>query len=347
MSAHGPAGDSTLRAVEGTRAEFDAYLHDPLHWGASMVHHSEALLGALDAVGARTVVEVGAYAGDLTRVLVDWAGRSGATVSAIDPSPQDALVTLSQQHDALTLIRKTSLEALPTIELADVVILDGDHNYWTVFEELRLIGGRAQGAELPLLLFHDVCWPHGRRDDYFAAELIPREYRQPLIPEGEGVFPGDRGSRRGGLPYPRSAAREGGRRNGVLTAVEDFVGTRDWLRLIVVPAFFGFGAVWHTSAPWATDVAQVFDPLDRNPLLARLEENRILHIAQEHSVRTAVWDGNERLTRQQHVLTRMLQSSAFGVAEQLSRLRVRAGIATGQSVISKAEIRAVLSDPRR
>ena len=55
------------------------------------------------------------------------------------------------------------------------MIIDGDHNYFTVSEELRLIGERAPGAELPLLLFHDVCWPHGRRDDYFDAELIPEE----------------------------------------------------------------------------------------------------------------------------------------------------------------------------
>ena len=42
-----------------------------------------------------------------------------------------------------------------------------------------MIGERAPGAELPLLLFHDVCWPHGRRDDYFAPEPIPERYRQP------------------------------------------------------------------------------------------------------------------------------------------------------------------------
>ena len=54
-----------------------------------------------------------------------------------------------------------------------VVVIDGDHNYWTVSEELRLLSERAPGAELPLLLFHDVCWPHARRDDYFAPELIP------------------------------------------------------------------------------------------------------------------------------------------------------------------------------
>lgn len=326
------------------RTQFDPYEHDPLRWGHSMVHHSEALLGVLDAVKARSVVEVGAYAGDLTRVVVDWASRTGAKVQAVDPSPQDALVKLAERHEGLELIRETSLDALPKLEMPDVAIIDGDHNYWTVFEELRLIGERAEGADLPLLLFHDVCWPHARRDDYFNAELIPAEFRQPLVPEGEGIFPGDPGTRRGGLPYPRSAAREGGPRNGVLTAVEDFVAGREGLRLVVVPAFFGFGAVWHTDAPWAQAVAAVLDPLDRNPLLQRLEDNRVLHIAEEQAMRVQHWILQEQLTRQRHVLTRLLQSSAFMVAEQLSRLRVRAGIAPGQSIISKEEIRAALSE---
>ena len=64
-----------------------------------------------------------------------------------------------------------------------MVVIDGDHNYYTVSEELRLIGERAAGAELPLLLFHDVCWPHARRDDYFAPELIPEPTTASRSPE--------------------------------------------------------------------------------------------------------------------------------------------------------------------
>lgn len=332
-----------MEGQDGARTAFDAYLHDPLHWGASMVHHSEALLGLLDAVGARSVAEVGAYAGDLTRVLVDWAAGARATVQAIDPSPQEALVAMAGAHPELELIRATSLAALPELPLPDVVIIDGDHNYYTVSEELRLIGERAADAELPLLVFHDVCWPHGRRDDYFDVTQIPEAHRQPLAPEGEGIFPGEPGTRRGGLPYPRSAAHEGGPGNGVLTAVEDFVAAREGLRLAVVPAFFGFGAVWHPDAPWAERVAAVLDPLDGNALLARLEENRVRHIAEEHALRVALWDSQEQVARHRRVLVRLLQSSAFSVAEQLSRLRARAGIAPTQTVIGKDEIRAALN----
>jgi hypothetical protein len=275
-------------------------------------------------------------------VLVDWAAVSGARVLAIDPAPQPGLVELASEHPSLELIRETSLDALPTIELPEVVIIDGDHNYYTVASELRLIGERIRGPELPLLLFHDVCWPHGRRDDYFDPDQIPSEYRQPVVGERSGISPDDPGSKPDGLPYHRSAAREGGLRNGVLTAVEEFVGMHDRLRLVVVPAFFGFGAVWHAGAPWAERVAAVLDVYDRNPLLERLEANRIHHIAQEHALRVALWSAQERQERQERVLRRLLESSAFGVAERLSALRVRAGVAPGQSVISRDEVRRAL-----
>lgn len=321
--------------------DIDPYLNDPLHWGASMAHHTGLMLRCLEAAGARSVVEVGAYAGDLTRVLVQWAAQTGGRVVAIDPSPQDQLVTLAAEHERLELIRQTSLEALGEIELPEVVIIDGDHNYHTVSEELALVSARAPAVKLPLLLFHDVSWPHARRDDYFDPEQIPADDRHPVAGHG-GIAPGDPGTRHDGLPYPRSAAREGGPRNGVLTAVEDFVAGDESLRLVVVPAFFGFGAVWHADAPWSAAVARILEPWNGNALLTALESNRVGHIAGEHALRLALWALQERQERQEQVLRRLLESSAFAVAERLSQLRVGAGVATGQSVISREQIRRAL-----
>jgi hypothetical protein len=325
-------------------SDFDPYLNDPERWGVSLAQMTELICPCLDAAGVTSVAEVGAFAGDLTRVLVHWAAGAGARVMAIDPAPQDGLVRLASRYPELELIRETSLEALPRIPLPDAIVIDGDHNYYTVSEELRLIGERAAGAELPLLLFHDVRWPHGRRDDYFAAEQIPESERHHTAGGTGGVFPGEPGVRPGGLPYPRSAAQEGGPRNGVLTAIEDFVAGRDGVRLAVVPAFFGFGAAWHTGAPWAPDIARILDPFDHNPILERLEANRVHHLARGHSRLVELWQAQERLARQDAVLRRLLDSSAFSVAERLSRLRATAGIATEQSIVSKDEIRHVLDD---
>lgn len=327
---------------------FDPYEHDPDHWGVSLSQNGEIMLPVLEAAGVRSLVEVGAFAGDLTRVLVDWAQAAGARVGAIDPSPQPGLEALAAERPELELIRETSLDALPRIDLPDAVILDGDHNYWTVSEELRIIGERAPGDDLPLLLFHDVRWPHARRDDYFAIDQIPAEYRQPVAGDAGGIFPGEPGIRAGGgLPYPRSAAREGGARNGVLTAIEDFVAGRDDVRLAVVPAFFGFGVAWDRRAPWADAVAAIVDPFDRHPVLERLEANRVHHLALAHTRLVDLWRLQARQARQEAVLRRLAESSAVSLAERLSRLRRRLGVARDASVISKEEIRRALEDDSR
>jgi hypothetical protein len=324
--------------------EFDPYLNDPARWGVSMAQVAEIMVACLDVAGVRSIAEVGAFAGDLTSVLISWAAKAGARVQAIDPAPQPELERLAEQHPELELIRRTSLDALPSIPLPDAIVIDGDHNYYTVSEELRLIGERAAGTRLPLLLFHDVLWPHGRRDDYFDASAIPPDARHPVAGEGAGIYPGDPGTRAGGLPYPRSAAREGGAGNGVLTAIEDFVGAHDAIRLAVVPAFFGFAVAWDAEASWAGALASTLDPFDRHPVLERLEANRVEHLARGYLHQTEVWELQRQLTRQRAVLRRLLDSSAFGVAERLSRLRGRAGIASEQSLVSKDEIRRALGE---
>ena len=74
----------------------DEYLNDPTRWATSMRNHAELMLPCLDAVGARSVVEVGAFAGDLTRRAGGVGGGAGARVTAIDPSPQPGLVALER-----------------------------------------------------------------------------------------------------------------------------------------------------------------------------------------------------------------------------------------------------------
>ena len=332
-----------LQIDPGRRLTIDPYVNDLGRWGASLVNNAELLIVCLDAAEPSSVVEIGAYAGDLTGLLVEWAAESGAHVSAIDPAPKKKLEDLAAAHADLELVRATSLEALPNLPLPDAAIIDGDHNYYTVSEELRVIAERAGEGAQPLLLFHDVCWPHARRDSYYTPERIPEESRQPIV-RGAGLFPGEPGVRPGGLPYYWAAAREGGTRNGVLTAIEDFIGEREDLVLAVVPAFFGFGAVWHRDAPYADALAELLAPYDRNPLLERLEANRALHLASSHYHLTELNAVRERAAKQEVLLRRLLESSAFSLAARLSKLRLRLGIGVTQSALSKEDVRQVLDD---
>jgi len=318
--------------------QFDPYENDPGRWGASLAANAELVSACLDAAAPRSIVEVGAYAGDITRLLLDWASRSGARVTAIDPYPEPELVHLAEERPELELVRETSHEALKHIASPNVAIVDGDHNYYTVREELRLIAEQSVGTTLPLVMLHDVCWPHARRDSYFAPELIPEDHRHPMV-EGAGLFPGEPGLRPGGLPFKWAAVREGGPRNGVLTAVEDFVNEREGLRLAVVPAFFGFGVLWALDAPWAQAIGDVVEPWENNPVIARLEANRVFHLASVHVQMVHAARVEQRNIRQEALLRELLKSKSFSVAEWISRLRQR-----GTPAVSKDQIRQVLAD---
>src|SRR5215211_6207940 len=126
---------------------------DPDRVGYSLANLREILFGCLEAASSGSVVEIGAFRGDLTRELLDWARRSGARITAIEPAPPDELLGIAAEHPELELVRETSHAALPRLPLADALIFDGDHNYFTLVEELRLVADRAGQGRLPLLLF--------------------------------------------------------------------------------------------------------------------------------------------------------------------------------------------------
>ncbi len=323
----------------------DLTAHDPGAWGASLLYNAELLTSVLDVAGGASVTEVGALDGDLTRLLLLWANRSEGRVIAVDPSPHPDLEMLARDHTGLSLIRETSHAALTHAPLSDAIILDGDHNYYTVSEELRIIAERAaeEQRRLPLVVLHDVGWPHGRRDDYYVPEQIPPAHRQPIVSEG-CLYPGDPGTRPGALPFHYPAAREGGPRNGVLTAVEDFIHTREHLHLAIVPTFFGMGVIWERTMPEAGALSELLADWDRNPHLKRLERNRVLHLAntmvQLNAVREAerrLAEQNQRLARQRELLERMLASRAFGAVERAL------GVLHRDPGFSRRAIRSVLS----
>ena len=322
--------------------DLDPHERDPGGWCASLLHNAETLLGCLDAVEARSVAEVGAFMGELTRLLMLWSDTVGGRVLAIDPLPHADLEQLERERDDLTLIRETSHQALVHVALTDAIILDGDHNYYTLAEELRIIWQRAQedDRQIPLLLLHDVGWPHARRDDYYTPERIPQEHRQPIAPD-RSVYPDEAGTQYSGLPYRFPAAREGGPRNGVLTAAEDFAAEHAQLHLAIVPAFFGLGVIWDTGSPHAAALERVVGAWDRNPVLQRLERNRVLHLASSQRQLRRAQDANDRIQRRDQLLDRMLHSRVFWAAEMLLRARHK------DPVFSREKIREVMDDVER
>lgn len=235
----------------------------------SLADFGELPLEALSIAGVRSVVEVGGQDGAFTRMLTGWAAARGARVACVDPSPGDALRALA---DAVELVEDRSPQALAALGPFDAYVLDGDHNYDVVSRELACVPAGA------LVLVHDVGWPCARRDFYFDPSALAPEAVHPHSFDGHAV-PGSQSlAPAGGLAGRRrlaAALRSGGERNGVLTAVEDFVAAREGWELAVVPCLYGLAFVFPAAAPWAPDLRAHLAPFAGSDLLATLEANRL------------------------------------------------------------------------
>jgi hypothetical protein len=175
----------------------------------------------LDALGSRTVLEIGASHGEHTDRLM-WMPQLHVTAS--DPCLDKELVDHFQPEPRVIIIKDISLNVLPSISGPfDCVLIDGDHNWYTVFNELKIIHDRQLLSPNGIILFHDTRWPYARRDMYYQPELIPEEHRQPYanrgIIEGQSELAGAEDFN----AHLCNALTEGGSKNGVRTAVEDFV----------------------------------------------------------------------------------------------------------------------------
>ena len=310
---------------------------DPDENAASLSNLAEVLFGCLDAIAARTVVEIGAFHGKSTNEMLAWAERAGAKVIAVDPAPQPDLTEIAAGHPGLELVEATSHDALPKLPDADAIIIDGDHNYFTLSEELRLISERDPGATMPVLMLHDIGWPLARRDGYYAPDRIPADHRQPLA-FNTFLAPEEPGTLDEGMPFACVAEREGGPANGILTAVEDFLASRPELEFAKVPAFFGFGVIWHRDAPWAAAVAAAVAPWDCNPVLERLEANRVRHMVERYRMTRRLEIATDRLEQADAVLRALEGSRAVAVAEQLSRAPGR-----GRPAFTREDVRRALN----
>ena len=127
-----------------------------------------------------------------------------------------------------------------------------------------------------------------------------------------------------------------------MTAIEDFMGEREGLRLAVIPVFFGCGLLWAEDAPWADEVAEIVEPWDRNPILERVEKARVTQLVQRHSREQEIDERFDYSLRLEEAIRRILASRAFRGLESLSRLR-----RGGKPAFSRQELSDLLAEGER
>lgn len=182
----------------------------------------------IETAQPRRLMEIGADSGWNTRNILEYCRQTGAQADIIDPAPRPSL------HEVLAAFGPAeyryhplkSVAAIPQLDTPDVALIDGDHNWATVYSELSLIQARAEQQQLPppIVISHDVAWPYARRDMYYNPDDL--EASQKHAYAYRGMLPGVNELVEHGMNgVLANALHEGGPRNGVLTAIEDYIAS--------------------------------------------------------------------------------------------------------------------------
>lgn len=271
---------------------------------------------ALTILQPRVIVEIGIDEGLNTQKLLRYCQEDDVILHAIDPDPHCDIETLHTAYEGRCIFHKDlSLHALQSITTYDAVLIDGDHNWYTVYHELLLTEKKArEQGNFPLIFLHDIGWPYGRRDLYYNPDTIPAGYRQPY--EKKGVVPGkgQLADGHGWNPHLSNAIYEHYVRNGVLTAVEDFMTqSTEKLHLTSIPGFHGLGILASpTLLSQNSNLQEFLASLHLSTPLAQhieaLEKVELEHIAYARQHLCPPDDERNKLQQTKRELVRMCES---------------------------------------
>jgi len=191
--------------------------------------------------GYENILEIGSSYGQNADQILRRKERVGFSI--IDPCADADLSEKFKNDKRVKILRGLSLNVLPTLkDQYDCILIDGDHNWYTVFNELEFIEKGNLLAPGGTIFLHDVAWPYARRDMYHNPANIPDEYKFPSSKEGmvRGVSTLVEGGFNAGV---YKALHEGGPKNGVLTAVEDFLRGKEQYVFFSSYSQYGLGII--------------------------------------------------------------------------------------------------------
>lgn len=256
------------------------------------------------------IVEIGADRGFVTERLGAICSTVDRAFYSIDPSPASHVGEIGGVHH----MRMTSKEFFKNNPVAGGIwIVDGDHNYETVMMELNNISSLCKGRDTVVFL-HDLGWPWGRRDLWYN----PAE-------RGSGSILVD-GKRSISLDHPKTvsyglgielgavsavAEVEGGPKNGVLTALEDFLKSPegDGWQFTWTPIFYGVGMLTYREerSQRFARLDQYFDAFNQvAPILSSLELNRLRLLQTLHNKWSDNHQKDEEIARLYPLATRAI-----------------------------------------
>lgn len=279
----------------------------------------------LDVLAPRHICEIGAEFGHNTKFLAQYCKAHRAKLSVVDPTIEETPPWLEEIDTSVNRVKSDTY--LAGERDADIYFIDGDHNFETVSHELQAIASPGARREPMCIFLHDVGWPFARRDLYYNPDRLARPHPHSFE---RSLSPFDPDARETGLDGSTEYAiadHEGGEGNGVLTAVEEFITSRDdtW-RFSRLPILFGLGILWRETALTGEQKNRLNDFaewVDRHsPLFATLEFNRLM-LLMKLQEGGRIWRDQKRRINKLETGVKMARVDAASHIERFSELEAR------------------------
>lgn len=244
----------------------------------SLSEFAPLILGMIERCAPKSVLEVGSEFGGFSTQMFEKCAAQGTNLVTIEPFPAPEVTKIAETSESFHLfIGKSIPYFLQEGCQSDFVVIDGDHNWFTVFSELTLIDTAwKRDRRSGVIVMHDVAWPWARRDMYYDPKSLPPEAVRPHS-FSLGVTLDSAQLIEGGFRSEGHYAiglKEGGPCNGVLTAIEDFLGEHPEYTFRKIDAVFGLGVLTLKGTREDAIVEELMAPY-QVPLLATLERNRL------------------------------------------------------------------------
>lgn len=261
------------------------------------------------------IVEIGSGTGVNTRNILEYCKDFNAHLTTIDYNPNfDVNEFKSEYGNEFEIYMELSFNRLPLLKNYEAILIDGDHNWYTVYKELKIIEKSFKNKKFPIIFLHDVGWPYARRDLYYNPENIPKTYRQPykklgLDPETLHL------KGKGGLnPFLNNSINSNNPRNGVLTAVEDFIDESNLeFSFYRIEAFNGLGILYPKNYKIDNIVKKVIKDSDLMNILEKERLKLIIAFSESKNENKLLEKEYLESKRKTELLEKRLNQTEFGL----------------------------------
>lgn len=183
----------------------------------------------------------------LVEFVLKYCNDNDINISLID----------SNATTSKNVIKGNELNILKNFKDFDAIFINGDSNWYTVYNELNII--KKNNVEFPLVLICNNLFPNMRRDSYIDPKIIPseflNEYNDELDIDGINI--------KDGLYH---AVDDNSPKNGVFTAIEDFLSENYNVDMLDLKLTCGVTILYSNNGVNQIRIGLIKDIISNNPI---------------------------------------------------------------------------------